>query len=74
VVADNIAHRWTGKGALRRFAGQGMCFIETGGGRAAVGKGNFYAEPAPTVEMHAPSLLWHAGKVLYEKYWLYRRF
>lgn len=74
VVADNIAHRWTGKGALRQFAGQGMCFIETGGGRAAIGKGNFYAEPAPSVDMHAPSLLWHAGKVLYEKYWLYSRF
>lgn len=74
VVANNIAHRWTSKGALRKFAGHGMCFVETGGGRAAIGKGDFYAEPTPRVDMHAPSMVWHAGKVLYEKYWLYSRF
>lgn len=73
-VAANIAHAWTGKGAPRRFDGYGMCFIEAGGGRAGVGKGDFYAEPTPQVEVRAPSLFWHAGKVLYEKYWLYRRF
>ena len=31
-------------------------------------------EPVPQVEMRAPNLFWHAGKILYEKYWLYRRF
>jgi sulfide:quinone oxidoreductase len=51
-----------------------MCFIAAGGGRAGIGKGNFYAKPTPQIEIHAPSLLWHAGKVLYEKHWLYRRF
>jgi len=74
VVAHNIAHAWTGKGAPRRFSGYGMCFIEAGGGRAGIGKGNFYAEPTPQVEMREPNLFWHAGKILYEKYWLYRRF
>lgn len=73
-VAVNIAHAWTGQGRPRRFDGYGMCFIEAGGGRAGLGKGNFYAEPTPQVEMRGPSLLWHAAKVLYEKYWLYRRF
>lgn len=73
-VANNIAHAWTGKGAPRQFAGEGMCFIEAGDGRAGIGKGNFYAEPTPQVEMRGPSLMWHAGKILYEKYWLYRRF
>lgn len=47
---------------------------EAGGGRAGIGKGNFYAEPTPQVELRGPSLFWHAGKILYEKYWLYRRF
>jgi sulfide:quinone oxidoreductase len=51
-----------------------MCFIEAGGGRAGIGKGNFYAEPTPQVELRGPNLFWHAGKILYEKYWLYRRF
>ena len=74
VVAHNIAHAWTGKGTPRQFTGEGMCFIEVGGGRAGVGKGNFYAEPTPQVEMRGPNLFWHAGKVLYEKYWLYRHF
>jgi len=73
-VASNIAHAWTGKGTPRRFDGHGMCFIEAGGGRAGIGKGNFYAEPTPQVEVRGPSLMWHAGKILYEKYWLYRRF
>ncbi|MDE2118474.1 MAG: NAD(P)/FAD-dependent oxidoreductase [Betaproteobacteria bacterium] len=74
VVAHNIAHAWTGKGTPRQFSGEGMCFIETGGGRAGIGKGNFYAEPTPQVEMRGPNRFWHMGKILYEKYWLYRRF
>lgn len=74
VVAHNIARAWTGRGEPRQFTGEGMCFIETGGGRAGVGKGNFYAEPTPEVKMRGPNLLWHVGKVLYEKYWLFGRF
>ncbi|MBL0123777.1 MAG: NAD(P)/FAD-dependent oxidoreductase [Betaproteobacteria bacterium] len=57
VVAHNIAHAWTGKGTLRQFTDKGMCFIETGSGQAGIGKGNFYAEPAPQVEMRGPNLL-----------------
>ncbi len=74
VVAHNIAVAWTGHGAPKRFEGDGACFIETGGGRAGMGQGNFYAEPTPDVKLRAPSLLWHGAKVLYEKYWLYSRF
>lgn len=74
VVAHNIAHAWTGKGETRQFTGKGMCFIETGGGRAGIGKGNFYAEPTPQVGMRGPNRFWHMGKILYEKHWLYRRF
>ena len=74
VVAHNIARDWSGKGAARRFEGEGMCFIETGGGRAGMGRGNFYAEPVPDVRLHQPGLLWHGAKVLYEKYWLLTKF
>jgi sulfide:quinone oxidoreductase len=73
VVAHNIARNWTGKGEGRQFEGEGMCFIETGNHRAGMGKGNFYAEPTPQVRMYAPGLLWHAGKIAYEKYWLWNR-
>lgn len=74
VVANNIAHAWTGRGTPRKFAGEGMCFIETGNARAGIGQGNFYAEPAPRIKMRGPNLFWHIGKILYEKYWLYRHF
>ncbi len=74
VVAHNIARAWTGKGAPQRFDGSGMCFIETGNGRAGMGSGDFYAEPVPRITVRSPSLLWHAGKVWYEKYWLWSRF
>jgi sulfide:quinone oxidoreductase len=74
VIAHNIAREWTGRGEPRRFEGEGMCFVEAGGGRAGMGRGNFYAEPLPDVRLHQPGLLWHGAKVLYEKYWLYARF
>lgn len=74
VVARNIARGWTAKGAPQRFSGGGACFIEVGDGRAGFGSGNFFAEPLPQVRMRQPSRFWHAGKVLYEKFWLYRHF
>ncbi|OHC67508.1 MAG: pyridine nucleotide-disulfide oxidoreductase [Rhodocyclales bacterium RIFCSPLOWO2_02_FULL_63_24] len=74
VVARNIARAWTGKGEAARFDGHGMCFLEVGGGMAGVGSGNFYAEPTPDVRMRSPNPIWHLGKVLYEKYWLWRQF
>ncbi len=74
VVAKNLARAWTGHGEGARFDGHGMCFLEIGGGMAGVGSGNFYAEPTPDVRMRGPNPLWHMGKILYEKYWLYSRF
>lgn len=74
VVARNIARAWTGQGKATRFDGHGMCFVEIGGGMAGMGSGNFYAEPAAQVRLHAPNPLWHLGKILYEKYWLWSRF
>jgi sulfide:quinone oxidoreductase len=74
VVARNIAREWTGKGEPRRFEGEGMCFVEAGGGRAGMGRGNFYAEPLPDVRLYPSGLLWHGAKVLYEKYWLFTKF
>jgi sulfide:quinone oxidoreductase len=73
-VAHNIARAWTGTGEAKRFDGKGMCFIETGRGRAGMGSGDFYAEPLSEVSLRQPGLLWHGAKVLYEKYWLYARF
>lgn len=74
VVGKNIARAWTGQGEAAKFDGHGMCFLEIGGGMAGVGSGNFYAEPTPDVRMRTPNPAWHLGKVLYEKYWLWRQF
>lgn len=73
-VATNIAHILTGKGQSTSFTGHGECFVELGDGQAALGSGNFYAEPTPQVEMKAPGRFWHWGKVWFEKVWLWRWF
>lgn len=74
VVAANLAAEWTGRGAGRAFDGQGQCFLETGGGRAGLGSGDFYAEPTPRIRLRGPSPWWHWGKVLFERRWLSGRF
>lgn len=70
VAADQAvaALRGTKNGAP--FDGTGYCWLETGAGRAAFAAGDFYAEPDPIVTLHRPSRVWHAGKVLFERYWL----
>jgi sulfide:quinone oxidoreductase len=67
VVARNISRSMGGKGHAARFDGHGACFIETGGGKAGYGAGDFYAEPRPAVRVRSPGRLWHAGKVLLEQ-------
>ena len=74
VVARNIAREITGRGGTATFDGHGECFLETGGGRAGFGAGDFYAELLPQVTLHPPAWRWHAGKVLFEKSWLWRCF
>ena len=72
-VARTIASQISGEGRPGSFDGHGECFIEVGGGKAGFGRGNFYAEPTPTIKLHRPSRYWHAGKVAFEKDWLLRK-
>ncbi len=73
VVAKNIAAAILGGPPTQRFDGHGTCFVEVGGGKAGYGGGDFYAEPLPTVSVHAPARRWHFGKVLFEKSWLHTK-
>lgn len=73
VVAENIASAVRGRPGSARFDGTGQCFVEIGGGKAAFGTGNFYAEPVPAVTLRPPSRLLHLGKVLFEAVWLHRK-
>lgn len=66
VVADNIAATIEGRPATASFDGHGGCFIESGFGKAGYGSGDFYAEPAPVVDIRPPSRRWHLGKVAFE--------
>ena len=73
-VAQTIASEIDGKGRPGTYDGQGECFIEVGGGKAGFGRGNFYAEPSPTIKLRKPTRYWHAGKILFEKDWFRRWF
>lgn len=72
VVARNLADAWAGRNPGAEFDGHGWCILETGAGRAGIGKGDFYAEPTPDVELRGPGRLWHWAKVAYEKWWLWK--
>ena len=74
VVARNITGEITGRGEPAVFDGHGECFIETGGGRAGFGRGDFYAEPTPRVDLYPAGRRWHLGKLIFEKTWLHRWF
>lgn len=74
VVAHNIAAKIKNQPAVKEFNGDGYCFVELGDGRAGFAKGNFYAEPAPVVSLYKPGRLWHIGKVLFEKWWMWKWF
>ena len=71
VVAAQIASRLEG-GPADRFDGHGYCWVELGAGVAGFASGDFYADPDPAVELRRPGRTWHAGKVLFERYWLSR--
>lgn len=74
VVAENIARELKGLPADKRYDGHASCFLEVGYGRAGFASGDFYAEPAPMVNMKSPARIWHLGKILFEKYWLWKWF
>ena len=70
VAARNIATKITGRGKATTWDGKGSCFLEVGGGQSAFVKGNFLSEPRPEIEFHMPGRVWHAQKVIFEKYWM----
>lgn len=74
VAAENIIRELKGFPADKQYDGRASCFLETGFGKAGFASGNFYAEPAPIVKMKRPGHLWHWGKILFEKYWMWKWF
>ena len=74
VVARAIARAVTGRGQSTDFDGHGECFVETGGARRASDRGTSTPSPCRASPCGGPSRAWHAGKVLFEKVWLWRWF
>ena len=74
VVARNIAAELSDGGTRWAFGGEGACFLETGFGKAAYVKGNFFAEPEPAVQMRRPGALWRWVKEGFIRTWLWRWF
>ena len=73
-VAQTITSCIAGKGHAGSFEKKGECFTEVGGGKAGLGRGNFYTEPLPAIKLYKAGRHWHAGKVLFEKDWMRRWF
>ncbi len=60
-VASEIIAQLKG-GEPHLYAGQGICYLEFGGGRVGRVDVDFFSGPAPTGSYHAPSLELRAGK------------
>jgi sulfide:quinone oxidoreductase len=70
VVARRIAAEITGAGMAEAFPGIGYCMLEAGESQAGFAFGDFFAEPAPQVQLRRMGRTWHWGKVLFERWWL----
>jgi len=73
-VARNLSMKIEGKETFEKWNGKGACFLEIGYGKAAYVSGNFLADPKPELNFKTPSRMWHLGKVLFEKRWLWKYF
>ena len=70
VVARRIVAEAAGRPCEAKFCGDGYCMLEAGEDLAGFAFGNFFAEPAPNVQLRQIGKAWHLGKVLFEKWWL----
>jgi sulfide:quinone oxidoreductase len=70
VLARRLATTIGGRGASPEFCGDGFCMLEAGEDLAGFAFGDFFATPAPQIHLRRIGRGWHAGKVLFEKWWL----
>ena len=70
IVARRIAQEIAGTRTQTEFCADGYCMLEAGEDLAGFAFGNFFAEPAPQVQLRKIGKTWHLGKVLFEQWWL----
>jgi sulfide:quinone oxidoreductase len=66
VVAQQIAAVFAGESTDATFEGNGGCFLEVGGGQAAMVEGGFMAQPFPQVRLTEPSADYLQQKAAFE--------
>jgi len=69
-LAERIAASIKGEANAPEFCGDGFCTLEAGEHLAGFAYGDFYATPSPEIHLRNVGRAWHAGKVLFEKWWL----
>ncbi len=70
IVARRVAQEIAGTREKPEFCADGYCMLEAGEDLAGFAFGNFFAEPAPQVQLRKIGRTWHLGKVLFEQWWL----
>ncbi len=70
IVARRVAQEIAGTREKPEFCADGYCMLEAGEDLAGFAFGNFFAEPAPQVQLRKIGKTWHLGKVLFEQWWL----
>lgn len=66
-VARNIVAQIKGGKGTAQFNGKGVCYVDTGDNMAAEGSGDFYAYPAPIVNLESPSVEGRKAKHEFER-------
>jgi sulfide:quinone oxidoreductase len=65
-VAERIASGFAGEEPTATFKGEGGCYLEVGGGKAMMIRGNFLAEPEPEVTLTEATAEFLREKSLFE--------
>ncbi|HWR33644.1 MAG TPA: FAD/NAD(P)-binding oxidoreductase [Chitinophagaceae bacterium] len=67
IVARNIAAQIRGENQSSSFNGRGICYVDVGDGMAAEGSGDFYAYPAPWINLETPTVETRKAKHEFER-------
>lgn len=70
VVAKNIVADIEKRTKNARYEGAGYCWFDTGNGKAAMARGNFYEGLEPKLWLTPPVRVLRWAKIAFEKWWL----
>lgn len=68
-AAANVLHFLGITDVSAPLSGEGYCYIDTGAGASAQGKGDFFTLPHPAIHLTAPSIELHRDKEAEEQDW-----